>query len=76
MDLFHLAQVESKLQNYDQALQWLTHAIDIMRKTGNGLKPPTRIMLQEFANNWEKKGNMENAEKVRKAISEASWERP
>jgi tetratricopeptide (TPR) repeat protein len=74
MDLFHLAEVETKLQNYDQALQWLTHAIDIMRKTGNGLKPPTKIMLEEFARNWELKGDKENAAKIRKAIAEASWQ--
>jgi tetratricopeptide (TPR) repeat protein len=75
MDLFHLAEVETRLQNYDQALKWLTHAIDIMRKTGNGLKPPTKIMLEEFARNWELKGDMENAAKVRKAIAEATWQK-
>src|SRR5262245_6520919 len=74
MDLFHLAQVEAKLQKYDDALQWLTHAIDIMRKTGNGLKPPTKIMLEEFARTLELKGEKEKAALVRKAIAEVSWQ--
>jgi tetratricopeptide (TPR) repeat protein len=75
LDLFHLAQVESKLGNYDEASKWLTHAIDIMRKSGNGLTPPTKLMLEAFAENLEKKGDSENAEKVRKAIQEASWQK-
>jgi tetratricopeptide (TPR) repeat protein len=74
MAFFHLAQVESKLQEYGQALEGLTHAIDIMRNTGNGLKSPTKMFLEEFADNLEKKGDKETAARIRKRILGVAWE--
>ena len=74
MDMVPLAQIESKLQNYEQALRLLANAIHIMQKTGNGRKQPTKIMLQMVAHTYEKKGDREAAEKIKKTITEVSWE--
>jgi tetratricopeptide (TPR) repeat protein len=74
-DLFRLAVIERKLENYKQALQFLASSIDIMIKTGNGKKQTMKFILEEFALNYERTGDNNNAKFLRDEISKVEWEK-
>lgn len=76
MAYIRLAQVDGKLREHRSGLDSRAGVIDIMRKTGNGPLPLTRMFLEVFADNLEQTGNRRSATRVRDEIAGVDWERP